>query len=257
MNACDAVNDWSSDGENGLTSIMTQILKPNPLDTQQPIDAASCDPPARNYRSCVPYADWILGESYIEQPPNCIHTALEWKFTFNNRGFAKQTEEELVVALSDFWDEELSLKIEEIAKTLSKPCKADSTTVVMSGNGRSETDITKTFKELQINWPIAEKQLHAWSHLLHIGKWLKINVSFKYVESGKTGRSAGRATGAQLADREVRLNAELATLDGPVYQVMKCPGPPCDRGPYCWQDSVSKKHYKLLGHHLRSLVRFV
>ncbi|KAH6980581.1 hypothetical protein EDB80DRAFT_738039 [Ilyonectria destructans] len=38
---------------------------------------------------------------------------------------------------------------------------------------------------------------------------------------------------------------------------MKCPGPPCDRGPYCWQDLGTKKHYKLLGHHLRTLVRLV
>ncbi|KAH7112603.1 hypothetical protein B0J13DRAFT_461201, partial [Dactylonectria estremocensis] len=100
------------------------------------------------------------------------------KFTFKNRSIAKQTEEELVVAPSDFWNEELLSKVEEIAK--SKPCKPGSTTVVMSVNDRSEPNITKRFKELGIDWPIVEKQLHAWSHLLRIGKRLKINVSFDY-----------------------------------------------------------------------------
>lgn len=133
----------------------------------------------------------------------------------------------------------------------------------MSVNDRSESDITKSFKELQIKWSIVERQLQAWSHLLRIGKRLKINVSFKYVESSKTPRTAGRgATAAQLADREMRLDAEQATLEGPaswrhVYGIMRCPGPPCDRGPYCWQDPDGKKHYKLLGHQLRSLVKFV
>ena len=108
-----------------------------------------------------------------------------------------------------------------------------------------------------------EKQLQAWSHLLRIGKRLRINVTFSYVESGKTARNAGRgATATQLAERSVRLDAEQAVSGGPdawrqVYNLLRCPGAPCDRGPYCWQDPDMKKHYKLMGHHLRSLVKFV
>ncbi|OAL42639.1 hypothetical protein IQ07DRAFT_525749 [Pyrenochaeta sp. DS3sAY3a] len=39
--------------------------------------------------------------------------------------------------------------------------------------------------------------------------------------------------------------------------IFRCPGPPCDRGPYCWQDGATKKHYRLLGHHLRGIVKSI
>ncbi|KAH7114710.1 hypothetical protein B0J13DRAFT_533533 [Dactylonectria estremocensis] len=198
-----SVNDWSSDDENNTQLRNESVSKiqpgrhvhaPRPSQLRLP----------ENTLLFVPYDDWTPDESYVEHPPTCIRYVLEWKFTFNNRSIAKQTEEDLVVAPSDFWNEELLAKIEEIAKTTSKPCKADSTIIVMSVNDRSESDITKSFKELQIKWSIVERQLQAWSHLLRIGKKLKINVSistvsFKYVENSKTPCITGRgATAAQF-----------------------------------------------------------
>jgi hypothetical protein len=38
---------------------------------------------------------------------------------------------------------------------------------------------------------------------------------------------------------------------------MRCPGPPCYLGPYCWRDPAGKKHYKLKTHQLKSLIRHV
>ncbi|KAF2188820.1 hypothetical protein K469DRAFT_564491 [Zopfia rhizophila CBS 207.26] len=38
---------------------------------------------------------------------------------------------------------------------------------------------------------------------------------------------------------------------------MQCPGPPCNKGPYCWRDPVGKKHYKLRTQHMKALVQFV
>ncbi|KAH6871327.1 hypothetical protein B0T10DRAFT_523109 [Thelonectria olida] len=195
------MNDWSSDDD---IEIDPQLDNHSQLESQptrsRNVPSQSQRRPAQSVLPFVPYDDWVPDQSYIEHPPSCIRYVLEWKFTFNNRSIAKQTEEGLVVAPSDFWDEELSAKIEEIAKSTSKPCRADSTTVVMSVNDRSEPDITKRFNKLQIDWSIVERQLQAWSPLLRIGKRLKINVAFKYVESGKTA-----ATAAQLAEREVRL----------------------------------------------------
>ncbi|OAQ58349.1 hypothetical protein VFPFJ_11655 [Purpureocillium lilacinum] len=188
---------------------------------------------------------------------------MEWKAAFNNRKVRVHNEENLVVAPSEFWNEELSAKIHEIAKTATKPSRPDSTTIVVSVNERSESDITKSFPELDIDWSAVERQLQAWSHLLRIGKKLKVDASFKFVESGKTARTAGRgATAAQLAEADVRLDAEQASLGEPspfrlVYQVFRCPGPPCDRGPNCWLDPNGRKHYKLMTHHLKSLVKFV
>ena len=104
-----------------------------------------------------------------------MHYIMEWKLTLNKRVIAKQTEDDLVLAPSDFWNEELSSKIADIVKSSGKPCKADATTIVISVNDRSEPDITKRFEELQIDWPIVENKLQAWSHLLRIGKRLRIS----------------------------------------------------------------------------------
>ncbi|KAH8797811.1 hypothetical protein F5884DRAFT_626659, partial [Xylogone sp. PMI_703] len=75
--------------------------------------------------------------------------------------------------------------IADIVKSTGKLCKPDATTVVLSVNDRSERDITKRFEELQIDWPIVEDKLQAWSHLLRIGKRLTVNALFNYIESGK------------------------------------------------------------------------
>jgi hypothetical protein len=168
-----------------------------------------------------------------------MHYIMEWKLTLNKRVVAKQTEDDLVLALSDFWNEELSSKIADIVKSLGKPCKADATTIVISVNDRSERDMTKCFEELQIDWLIVENKLQAWSHLLRIRKRLTVSVLMNYVESGKTARTAGRgATATQLAERDARLDAEQVVSGGPdawryVYTFLRCPGPLCDCGPYC------------------------
>jgi hypothetical protein len=83
------------------------------------------------------------------------------------------------------------------------------------------------------------------------------------MESSKASRTVGRgATAAGLAERNTRLDAEQVVAGGPdawrhVYNLLRYPGPPCDFGLYCWQDTEKKRHYKLLGHHLRNLVKFV
>ncbi|PQE31101.1 Short chain dehydrogenase reductase family protein [Rutstroemia sp. NJR-2017a WRK4] len=145
----------------------------------------------------------------------------------------------------------------------SKSCEADATTITISVNDRSEHDITKRFTKLNIDWLVIERQLQAWSHLLRIGKKLRINMLFNYTESSKASCTAGRgATAAALAERNTRIDAEQAHSGGPdawrhVYNLLRCPGSPCDLGPYCCQDRETYKHYKLLGHYLRTLVKFV
>jgi hypothetical protein len=63
---------------------------------------------------------------------------IEWKLTLSRRVAAKQTGDDLVVAPSDFLNEELSSKIADIVISTSKPCEADATTIVVSVNDRSE-----------------------------------------------------------------------------------------------------------------------
>jgi hypothetical protein len=73
---------------------------------------------------------------------------MEWKLTLTKRAAVKQTEEDLVVAPSDFWNQELVFKIADIVRSKGKPYSADLATITISVNDRSERDITKHFKEL-------------------------------------------------------------------------------------------------------------
>lgn len=84
---------------------------------------------------------------------------MEWKLTVNKRVTAKQTEDDLVVPPSDFWENRLSSQIADIVNSRANPCAADATTIVLSVGGRSGQDITKYFKELEIDWPVVERQL--------------------------------------------------------------------------------------------------
>ena len=65
-----------------------------------------------------------------------------------------------------------------------------------------------------------------------------------------------------LAEGAAQLDAEQASTRHPsiwreVYNLMRCPGPPCNKGPHCWRDPVGKKHYTLNTHHLKSLIMYV
>jgi hypothetical protein len=99
-----------------------------------------------------------------------------------------------------------------------------------------------------------------------------VNLLFNYVSVGGMLTNSSRKTGDKrgsisvtkhmLAERDLRLDAEYATFGQPsvwqhVYGVMRCPGPPCPHGRHCWIDPAGKKHYRLLSHHLKDLIRHV
>ncbi|PWI65021.1 hypothetical protein PCL_07433 [Purpureocillium lilacinum] len=68
------------------------------------------------------------------------------------------TEDNLVVALSDSWSEELCAEIRDIAKTTSKPSSPDLSTIVVSMNEKSKPATTKSFAELEIDWSAVERR---------------------------------------------------------------------------------------------------
>ncbi|KAL3954468.1 hypothetical protein ACCO45_010031 [Purpureocillium lilacinum] len=119
---------------------------------------------------------------------------------FSNRQIHMHTEDNLVVAPSEFWSEQLCAKIRDIAKTTSKPSRPDSSTIVVSVNEISEPAITKSFTEVEVDWAAVERQLQAWSHLLRIGEEAK-------------GRGA---TAAQLADADVLARCGTSVARRPI-----------------------------------------
>lgn len=133
MDSDNSGNDWSSGDEAERRLPNGASLESPPLRDTRPPQRSQLRP-ARKTLPFVPYADWVPGQSYEEHPPFCMHYILEWKLTLNKRIAAKQTEDDLVVAPSDFWNMELSSKIADIVKSTGKPYKADATTIVISVN---------------------------------------------------------------------------------------------------------------------------
>ena len=147
----------------------------------------------------------------------------------------------------------------------------DDTGVVVSVNDRTERDLNRTFDPLDIDWAEIEEQLVEWGELCRAGKKLRVDLSFNYKDSipdeatafssrGARGRTS--ATSLMLAEQARQIDAEEASTGHTaiwtlMYRLFRCPGPPCDHGPHCLIDPVTKKHRRLKAHHMRQIIEHV
>jgi hypothetical protein len=194
---------------------------------------------------------------------------IEWRVTLNNRVVAKDTEQDLALDPSSYW-QDIRQKAENILRrkiARNRRVRLDDTTVVVSVNDRSQRDLTKRFERTDIDWTTIQGQLVMWENLFRQGKKLRLCISINYLDSDQP--SSGTDKRGQTSVTRRMLNAREAEIDAEhfsgqpsawrdVYRVMRCPGPPCRLdSQYCWQDPDGKKHYKLRTHHLRKLVKYV
>lgn len=221
----------------------------------------------------LPLAEWDEYNSYEEDIPSRLRYSIEWKVAVNNRVVAKDTEQDLVLVPAAYWHMYLKTKVEKLSSRKvghNRHVEYDDTSVIVSVNDRSERDLTKRFDNMNIEWPVVERQLIRWGELFRAGKRLRVDLSFNYIDaSSQLASTANRgnkrgssATQRMLADRTTYIGDEQETSGGPsvwqeVYALMRCPGPPCSLGPHCWRDPFGKRHYKLRTHHLKALVDLV
>jgi hypothetical protein len=218
-------------------------------------------------------ADWDEQNSYDEVVPTCLHYSIEWKVSVNNKVISRDTEPDLVLLPTAHWHMCLKPKLEGLLQkklTRNRQVRCEDTNVVVSVSDRTERDLVKRFDDLSIDWSMVEKKFLGWSELFRSGKKLRVELTFNYVDShqpataAKKGRSiqASSATQLMLGDRAAQLDAEHEITGQPsvwreVYALMKCTGPPCNLGPYCWREPVGKRHFKLRTHQLKELVKYV
>jgi hypothetical protein len=217
----------------------------------------------------LPLAEWDEYNSYEEDTPSHLRYSIEWKIAVNNRAVAKDTEQDIVLAPAVYWRMYLQEKVEKLVdKKLprSSHVELDDVGVVASVKDRSESDLTKRFDDMDIDWSVIERQFVRWSEPFRAGRKLKVSLTFNYINSASSSANRGTkrgsyATQRMLADRTSQLEAEQSSgqpsawVD--IYTLMRCPGPPCSLGPHCWRDPFGKQHYKLSTHHLRALVKLV
>jgi hypothetical protein len=220
-------------------------------------------------------AEWDEHNSYDEDEPSCLHYSIEWKVSVNNGKLSNDTEHDLVLVPSAYWHMFLKHKLEKLLRkkvAQNRHVRCDDTSVVVSVTDRTERDLVKRFEDIDIDWSVVEKQFIKWGELFRSGKKLRVNLSFNYTDSYSSSVRTQRRGDKRGSSATQRMLAELDTVTQPdiqqegscqpsawkeVYALMHCPGPPCNKGPYCWRDPVGKKHHKLRTQHMKALVQFV
>lgn len=93
--------------------------------------------------------------------PTCLHYSIEWKVSVNKKVISRDTEQDLMLAPTAYWQESLKPNLKEQPQSKvahSNPIRCDDTTVVASVNNCSEWDLTKRFNNTNIGWLMIEKQ---------------------------------------------------------------------------------------------------
>ncbi|CAI7631886.1 unnamed protein product [Penicillium viridicatum] len=241
------------------------------ISTRSPSPSSVVENSIEPTKKCAPRAlkflrlcDWEDGKAYDEDPPTYIHY----------RRCQKDTEEDVVLAPSAFWQLSLEKKLEKALRRKAArhhQVRPDDTVIVASTTDRTKRNLTKRFDDIDISWTPVEKQLLMWSDLLLRGKELTLKISFNYINDRRSPLSAGRkgekrgkssVTQKMLGERDTQLDAEESTSGGRpiwrgVYSLMRCDSSTYQHSPYCWVDPIGKKHYPLKSHHIKRLITHV
>jgi hypothetical protein len=104
----------------------------------------------------------IRPAQYCGPDTNCIHYRIEWGVTINNQEVSQDTEEDLNLAPSSFWQLSLEKKLEKVLrrKTVShRRVTDDDTVIIVLTSDRTKRKLTKRFGDNDIIWTAIEKQL--------------------------------------------------------------------------------------------------
>lgn len=167
------------------------------------------------------------------------------------------TEEDVVLAPSAFWQLSLEKKLEKALRRKTarhRRVRPDDTVIVASTSDRTKRKLTKRFDDTDITWSAIEKQVLWWSELFSKGKELTLKISFNYADdhhllnppAGKVRKEENPPSRkGMLGERDAQLDAEEHSSGEKmiwrrVYNLMRCDSSTCQHGPHCWVDPVGK-----------------
>jgi hypothetical protein len=275
---CDAMQAVSAHPDRSTAAPITQVAArpaspgPNHTTTEQVLQSQPTG------LRLLQLEEWEDGHLYNENPPSSIHYAVEWKVTHseknkkNKKVVSKDTEQDVVLTPAAYWTQILQPKVKRVLRKkvgLEGRPRPEETVVIVSVNDRAERKLTKQFEGLNVEWGTVEAQLVAWGDRFRDGKKLRVDLTFHHVDhvsvpkdgpSGRNKRGRQSATQRMLTELDEQTERDQGSGQGAVwrqvYELMRCPGPPCHLGPHYWRDIAGKKHYRLLTHQLKRLVRY-
>lgn len=128
--------------------------------------------------------EWDPDQVYDEISRSCIHYSIEWKLALNKRVVTSDTEQNLVLTPSAYWETVLKPKLERVAgqKFSGKQrVRPDDTAITVAINEHSEHNLTKRFEKTNVDWSPVENQLLIWGDLFRAGRKLRLLITFYYL----------------------------------------------------------------------------
>lgn len=101
----------------------------------------------------LPFAEWEKGDEYDEYPPHYVCYTIAWKLVLNRKTVGKATEDDLIVAPSEYWDGTLQANVEDILQTKKKRSqrvRSEGTAVTVSVNDKPLKDFEKFYSSTNI-----------------------------------------------------------------------------------------------------------
>ncbi|BDD55971.1 hypothetical protein MPDQ_004056 [Monascus purpureus] len=250
-------------GNFGRTPCTVSSLSPTPDPTYRQTQS--------NDLGFLPYDEWKrrkdnncedLGEQDL------IYHTIAWKLKINRTTEAKETEQDLVVAPSEYWAKCLKQKIDALmhAKKRNRRVRFEDVEIVVSINHRNEGPLEKRSDDTNIDWRPVETKLRKWSNLVRMGRTPQIAITVKYMRDDDAAKAyekrGSSATKRMLAERDAAITAEEESSQPSswryVYKLMRCSVTSCSNfDKWCWQDLTGRKHYGLRKAHLMKLIAYV
>ena len=219
----------------------------------------------------LPCAEWERWEKNNYEEPEeqqFIRYTIAWKLMINRTTEAKETEQDLVIAPSEYWEKCLRQKIDGLVQTKkrNRRVRLDDTSIVVSINHRNQGPLEKLYNYTNIDWKPVERQLRKWSNLVRMGKTPQVAIIIKYIRDDDVSKVCDKqgssTTKRMLAERDAAIIAEGESKQPSswrhVYKLMRCSVNSCSNfDKWCWQDPKGRKHYGLRKPHLVKLTAYV
>lgn len=141
---------------------------PASLYSASPAPDCATDQQRAGHLNFLPLSDWVEGGEYDVLPPRYVCYTLAWKLILNRRTVGKVTEEDLIIAPSEYWGQRLQADVENMLQTKKKRhqrVRSEGTAVTVKVDERSQRNLEKFYNSINIDWIPVETQLRKWSNL--------------------------------------------------------------------------------------------